>query len=56
MIFTLCGVRRIQGKANSMSKFEPYHCQMDYETNIVEIQYDGDSFDAEKAIDYAKES
>jgi hypothetical protein len=29
---------------------------MDYETNIVEIQYDGDSFDVEKAIGYAKES
>jgi hypothetical protein len=29
---------------------------MDYETNIVEIQYDGDSFDVEKAIEYAKES
>jgi hypothetical protein len=29
---------------------------MDYETNIVEVQYDGDSFDVEKAIEYAKES
>jgi len=39
-----------------MSKFEPYHCQMDYETNIAEVQYESDSFDAEKAIEYAKES
>ena len=29
---------------------------MDYETNIVEVQYDGESFDVEKAIEYAKES
>ena len=35
--------------------FNPYHAQMDYETNVVEVQYEGE-FDEEKAIEYAKES
>ena len=37
-------------------EFTPFHAQMDYETNIVEVQYEGDSFDETKAIEYAKES
>ena len=28
---------------------------MDYETNVVEVQFEGD-FDAEKSIEYAKQS
>lgn len=35
--------------------FNPYHCQMDYETNIAEVQYEGD-FNKDLAIKYAKES
>ena len=38
-----------------MNVFNPYHSQMDYETNVVEVQYEGE-FDEEKAIEYAKES
>ena len=30
----------------NMKKFEPFHCQMDYETNVVEVQFEGD-FDEE---------
>jgi hypothetical protein len=37
----------------NMKKFKPFHCQMDYETNVVEVQFEGD-FDEEKAIEYAK--
>ena len=39
----------------SSVKFEPYHAQMDYETNVVNVQYDGE-LNAEKAIEYAKQS
>lgn len=35
--------------------FIPYNAQMDYETNVVEVQYEGE-FNEEKAIEYAKES
>lgn len=35
--------------------FNPYHAQMDYETNVVDVQYNGE-FDEEKAIEYAKKS
>ena len=38
-----------------MNVFNPYHSQMDYETNVVEVQYEGE-FDEKKAIEYAKES
>ena len=35
--------------------FNPYHAQMDYETNVVDVQYQGE-FNEEKAIEYAKQS
>jgi hypothetical protein len=40
-------------------EFKPYHAQMDYETDIVDVQYEGD-YDREcdnmEAIKYAKQS
>lgn len=38
-----------------MKEFDPWHSQLDYETNIVEVQYDGE-LNEEKAIEYAKQS
>ena len=39
----------------SSVEFNPYHAQMDYETNVVDVQYNGE-FDEDKAIEYAKQS
>jgi hypothetical protein len=38
-----------------MTLFNPYQAQLDYETNIVEVQYDGE-FNEVEAIKYAKQS
>jgi hypothetical protein len=37
-------------------KFEPFHAQIDYETSIVDVQYEGKLLNPEEAIEYAKES
>lgn len=37
------------------TEFSPWHAQMDYETGIVEVQFEGD-WNEEKAIAYARES
>jgi hypothetical protein len=42
-------------KQQTAVEFIPFHTQMDYETNVVEVQYEGE-FNEEKAIEYAKES
>ncbi len=42
-------------KQQTAVEFIPWDSQMDYETNVVEVQYEGE-FDEEKAIEYAKES
>jgi hypothetical protein len=40
-------------------KFTPFHAQMDYETDVVDVQFEGDYVDERdraEAIRYAKES
>jgi hypothetical protein len=41
-----------QGK---LEDFDPYHAQLDYETNIVDVQYYG-KLNEKEAIKYAKQS
>jgi hypothetical protein len=35
-------------------KFEPFQAQIDYETSIVDVQYEGKFTDPKEAIEYAQ--
>jgi hypothetical protein len=37
------------------TEFEPFHCQMDYSTDTVTVQFIG-QFNREKSIEYLKKS
>ncbi len=40
-------------------EFRPYHSQIDYETGIVDVQYEGDydiEYDRVKVMEYVRES
>lgn len=46
---------KVKGKKLSNPDFNPFHAQIDYETNIVDVQYEG-GFDETLAVEYARKS
>ena len=48
-------MQELAGIRINENNFDPFNAQMDYETNTVEVQYEGE-LNKEEAIEYAKQS